>query len=47
MIPLLTVLVALTVWAVVAGLLALRTDGLGEVELARRNRPPESFPRGR
>jgi hypothetical protein len=40
-------LVALIIWAVAASIVALPSDGLGDVELARRNRHPESFPRGR
>ncbi|MET0954570.1 MAG: hypothetical protein ABWY68_01390 [Cryobacterium sp.] len=47
MILLLSVLMVLTIWAVVASLVALRSDGLGNVELARRNRHPEPFPRDR
>jgi len=42
-----SVLVALSIWAVAASVVALRSDGLGDVELARRNRHPEPFPRGR
>lgn len=40
-------LLALTIWAVLASLATLRSDGLGDGELARRNRHPEPFPRGR
>lgn len=47
MILFLSILMALLVWAVVAGLSALRSDGYGDVELTRRNRLPESFPRDR
>ncbi|WEO78151.1 hypothetical protein BJQ94_03680 [Cryobacterium sp. SO2] len=47
MILFLSVLVALTIWAVVASVAALRSDGFGDAELARRNRHPEPFPRGR
>ncbi|MGY4859684.1 hypothetical protein [Cryobacterium sp. AP23] len=42
-----SILVALVIWAVAASVVALRSDGLGDVELARRNRHPEPFPRGR
>ncbi|MGO4784816.1 hypothetical protein [Cryobacterium sp. W22_MBD10_FK3] len=47
MILFLSVLVVLTIWAVVASLTALRSDGFGQADLARRNRHPEPFPRGR
>jgi hypothetical protein len=47
MILFMSVLVALVIWAVAASVVALRSDGLGDVELARRNRHPEPFPRGR
>jgi hypothetical protein len=47
MILFMSVLVALSIWAVAASVVALRSDGLGDVELARRNRHPEPFPRGR
>jgi len=47
MILFLILLLALSTWAVVASLRALRSDGFGNAELARRNRHPEPFPRGR
>jgi hypothetical protein len=47
MILFMSFLVALVIWAVVASVLALGSDGLNDVELARRNRHPEPFPRGR
>ena len=47
MILFLSVLLALVIWAVAASIVALRSDGLGDVELARRNRHPEPFSRGR
>jgi hypothetical protein len=47
MILFMSFLLALAIWAVAASLVALRADGLGDAELARRNEPPESFPRGR
>lgn len=47
MILFLTLLAALIIWAVAATLAAVRTDGFGEAESARRNRSPEPFPRER
>lgn len=47
MILFMSILLALVIWAVAASVVALRSDGLGNVELARRNRHPEPFPRGR
>jgi hypothetical protein len=47
MILFLSLMLALTIWAVVASLVALRSDGLGDVELVRRNRHPEPFARDR
>lgn len=47
MILFMSVLLALVIWAVVASAVALRSDGFGDAELARRNRHPEPFPRGR
>jgi hypothetical protein len=47
MILFMSFLLILTVWAVAASIVALRSDGFGDTELARRNQPPESFPRGR
>ena len=47
MILFMSVLMALIIWGVAASIVALRSDGLGDVELARRNRHPEPFPRGR
>ncbi|MBX0299750.1 hypothetical protein K2F54_07145 [Cryobacterium sp. 1639] len=47
MILFVSLLSALVIWAVVASVVALRSDGLGDAELARRNRHPEPFPRGR
>jgi hypothetical protein len=47
MILFLVFLVALIIWAVAASILALGSDGLGDVALARRNRHPEPFPRER
>jgi hypothetical protein len=47
MILFLILLVVLLVWAVVASVVALRSDGFGDVQLARRNRHPDPFPRGR
>jgi hypothetical protein len=40
-------MVALVIWAVAASISALGSDGLNDRELARRNRHPEPFPRGR
>ncbi|WP_162942549.1 hypothetical protein [Cryobacterium soli] len=45
MILFLSILLALLVWAVAAGVAALRSDGYGDVEVTRRNRLPETFPR--
>jgi hypothetical protein len=39
--------VVLTIWAVLASVLAMRSDGFGDVRQAQRNRHPEPFPRGR
>jgi hypothetical protein len=47
MILFMSLLVALVIWGVVASVVALGSDGLNDVELARRNRSPEPFPRGR
>jgi hypothetical protein len=47
MILFMSILLALSIWAVVATVLALGSDGVGDAELARRNRHPEPFPRGR
>ena len=47
MILFMSVLVALVIWGIAASIVALRSDGLHDVELARRNRHPEPFPRGR
>ena len=47
MILFMSFLVALIIWGVAASIVALRSDGLNDVELARRNRHPEPFPRGR
>ncbi|MEC5183158.1 MULTISPECIES: hypothetical protein [Cryobacterium] len=47
MILFLSVLLALSIWAVAASIVTMRSDGYGEAELARRNRHPEPFPRGR
>lgn len=47
MILLLSVLAVLALWAVVASLVALRSDGIEDGQLARRNRHPEPFPRDR
>jgi hypothetical protein len=47
MILFLSVLVALTIWAVLASIVAMRTDGFGDADQALRNRHPEPFPRGR
>jgi len=47
MILFLTLLAALAIWAVTATLAAVRTDGFGESESARRNRRPDPFPRER
>ena len=47
MILFLSILLALSIWAVVASVGAMRSDGFGDAELARRNRHPEPFPRGR
>jgi hypothetical protein len=47
MILFMSFLLVLTVWAVAGSIVALRSDGFGDTELARRNQPPESFPRGR
>ena len=47
MILFLSLLMVLTIWAVAASIAAMRSDGYGSAELARRNRHPEPFPRGR
>ncbi|WP_166787873.1 hypothetical protein [Cryobacterium adonitolivorans] len=47
MVLFLSVLLALSIWAVAASIAAMRSDGFGDAELARRNRHPEPFPRGR
>ena len=47
MILFLILLSALVIWAVLASVMALHSDGLGDAELARRNRHPEPFPLGR
>ncbi len=47
MILFLSLLLVLTIWAVLASIRAVRSDGFGDAELARRNRHPEPFPRGR
>lgn len=47
MILFLSILLILTIWAVAASVVALRSDGFGDAELARRNRHPEPFPPGR
>lgn len=47
MILFLSLLLALLIWAVVASITAVRSDGYGDAELARRNRHPEPFTRGR
>ncbi|WP_166793191.1 hypothetical protein [Cryobacterium lactosi] len=47
MILFLFLLLALSIWAVAASIHAVRSDGFGDAELARRNRHPEPFTRGR
>ena len=47
MILFLSFLLALSIWAVVASIGAMRSDGFGDTDQARRNRHPEPFPRGR
>jgi hypothetical protein len=47
MILFMSFLAALIIWGAVASVVALGSDGLNDVELARRNRGPEPFPRGR
>ena len=44
MILFLSVLLALMIWAMAASVVALRSDGYGDADLARRNRHPEPFP---